>query len=150
MEKHREVEVKMEANFLFPDIEKERGEIERVAEKYKPENVTEFVNEFYRKAKEAQLIDLTEDLWSVLDNTDSYDISRDGWEKVDEHVEHTNNETGSSRDWNDLRKKMEQGQELDAPIILRYKGELHKVSGNTRLMVTRALGVTPKVLLIEM
>ena len=93
---------------------------------------------------------MTEDLWSTLDNTDSFDIPLDGWEKVAEHIDHTNQETGAARSWQDLKLKMEQGQKLDAPIVLKYQEGLHLVSGNTRLMVARALEKTPKILLVDM
>jgi len=85
-----------------------------------------------------------------LDNTDSFDITPEGWEKVAENIDYTNQETGAKRSWQDLKQKTEQGQELDAPIVLKYQDELHLVSGNTRLMVARALGKTPKVLFVEM
>lgn len=62
----------------------------------------------------------------------------------------TNKETGANISWEDLRQKIEQGQELDAPIVLKLLNEIHLVSGNTRLMVARALNKTSKVLLVEM
>ncbi len=145
-----EKETNTKTMFAFPDVEQERGEIERAAQKYSPQNSEEFVRFFYEKAQEATLVELTEEMWSILDNTDSFDIPNNGWEKVAEHVDHTNQETGSSRSWEDLRQKMEDRQELDAPIVLKYHGELHLVSGNTRLMVARALGKSVHILLVEM
>ena len=101
-------------------------------------------------SKQGQLVDLTEDLWSKLENTDSYDIKSGDWEKIEEYINFSNIENGSNRDWNDLKQKIEQGQQVDAPIILKYDDTFHLVSGNTRLMVSRALGKTPKVLIVEM
>jgi hypothetical protein len=88
-------------------------------------------------------------MWSALDNTDSFDIPPDGWDKIAEHVSSVNYETGATRDWKKFKLMMEQGQKVDAPILLKHSGELHKVSGNTRLMVARAMGKTPKVLVVE-
>lgn len=139
-----------EINFVFPDINKEYGEIERVAQKYNPDNPEIFAQQLYQKAQASTLTDLTEDMWSVLDNTDSFDIPLDGWGNVAEQVDHVNKETGSARSWQDLKQKIEQSQELDAPIVLKFKDGLHLVSGNTRLMVARAQGKTPKILLVEM
>jgi hypothetical protein len=136
--------------FIFPDIMKESGEIKRVAQKYAPQNVEGFGRAFFEKAKQGKLTDLTEDVWSVLENTDSFDIPKDGWEKVAEHIDYTNAETGANRNWQDVKQKMEEGKEMDAPIILKYGNEVHLVSGNTRLMVARASGKTPKVLIVEM
>lgn len=69
---------KEEKIFVFPNVEKERGEIERVAQKYNPQDPEAFVSSFYKKAKEAKLVDLTEEMWGTLDNTDSFDISHNG------------------------------------------------------------------------
>ena len=89
-------------------------------------------------------------MWGILDNTDSFDVARNGWERVAEHIDHTNQETGANRTWGGLRQKMEQGKEIDAPIILKHSDGIHLVSGNTRLMIARSLAKTPKVLLVEM
>ncbi len=150
MEGFPKIESQNEPTFIFPGVKKELGEVERVAQKYNPENPAAFIGAFSERAEQAPLVDLTEEMWSILDNTDSFDIRRNGWEQIAEHVNHTNKETGATRSWEDLRGKMEQGQELDAPIVLKYSNEIHLVSGNTRLMVARALGKIPKVLFVEM
>lgn len=139
-----------EVTFVFPNIDKERGEIGRVAQKYNPDDPETFARQLYEKARESMLVGLTENMWSTLDNTDSFDIPPKGWETVAEHIDYTNQQTGATRSWQDLKQKMEQGQELDAPIVLKYQDKLHLVSGNTRLMVARALEKTPKILLVEM
>ncbi len=140
--------------FIFPDLKKEIGEIERTARKYTPQNINVFVRDFFEKAKESELVDLTEEIWSKLKNTDSFKILHGEWNKVAEYTDYYNKEGSVSRNWQDLKQRMEQGQEIDAPIILKYLSasynELYLVSGNTRLMIARALGKTPKVLLVEM
>ena len=136
--------------FVFPNIKEEVGEIERVAQLYAPGNERDFMENFLEASKAEQLVDLTEDLWSKLENTDSYDIKSGDWGKVEEHINFSNTENDYNRDWNDLKQKIEQGQRIDAPIILKYDDTFHLVSGNTRLMVSRALGKTPKVLIVEM
>lgn len=136
--------------FIFPNLKDQVGEIERVAQLYAPQNEHDFRENFLEASKQGQLVDLTEDLWSKLENTDSYDIKSGDWEKIEEYINFSNIENGSNRDWNDLKQKIEQGQQVDAPIILKYDDTFHLVSGNTRLMVSRALGKTPKVLIVEM
>lgn len=79
-----------------------------------------------------------------MENTDSLDIEYDDWGTVAMHASQGN------RDWESLKLKMESEGEIDAPIILRKGGTLHLVSGNTRLMVARALGKTPKVVIVDM
>lgn len=61
---------------------------------------------------------------------------------MDGHVE-------APRDWQLLKSKIENGESLDAPIICQKGDRLHLVSGNTRLIVTRALGMLPQVLLVN-
>jgi hypothetical protein len=136
--------------FILPNVENEIGEIERVAQKYSPQNPSAFAQSFIEKAKATKLVSLTDDMWSKLDNSDSWQIEKGNWTKVAETVDHYNKETNSNRTWENLKQQMEDGQEIEASIVLKYLNELHLVSGNTRLMVTRALGKVPKVLLVEM
>jgi hypothetical protein len=136
--------------FKFPSIEEELGEIERVAELfYQDDDLVRFRELFVEKAKNSVLSELSEEDWQKLENTDSFDIGIGDWDSIEEHIAYTNQETGANRNWQTLKPKMENGEELDAPIILKYEGKLHLVSGNTRLMVARALGVVPQVLIVE-
>ncbi len=144
-----EQSARSEAGFGFPNIDKELGEIERVAQKYSPQDVRGFVQAFCEKAKQSQLADLTEEMWSALDNSDSFAVPQNGWDTIEDLINSLNEETGSTRDWKKFKTMMEKGQKVDAPILLKRSGQLHKVSGNTRLMVARAMGRTPKVLVVE-
>ncbi len=111
-----------DSTFVFPNVEKELGEIERVAQKYSPQNPEAFVRAFVGEAKQAMLVDLSLEMWSSLGNTDSFDIPPDGWEKVAEHIEHTNQETETTRSWEDLRQKMQRGQMLRAYVVKLLSG----------------------------
>lgn len=135
--------------FIFPSLENEAGEIERVATNYSPENERDFIEVFLGVFKKSHLKDLTEDVWSQLENTDSFDVKRGDWAAIEEHVTYSNQATGAKRDWRDIKQKMESEEELDAPIILKYDDRYHLVSGNTRLMVARALGKLPQALIVE-
>lgn len=136
--------------FNFPDIGSEMGEIERVAEHYFATSKSVFISKFLETASRTKLCELLEEVWSVLENTDSFDIAEGEWGKIDEHIKHTNTETGASRDWQGIREKIERNESIDAPIILKYNNVFHLVSGNTRLMIMRALGKRPRVLIVEM
>lgn len=132
------------ASFKFPDVKKELGEIERVAKEYGGEYEKEFITEFIKRGSKQALSSLESWLWSKLENTDSNDVKKGEWEKVKDLSDQVR------RDWEDIKKKMEDNTTMDAPIILKYKDTYHLVSGNTRLMVAKALGVTPRVMIVDM
>lgn len=140
---------KPQVNFIFPDVESEIGEIERVARKFAPGDESNFTHQFIERAKTGQLVDLAEDLWQKLENTDSSDIPKDGWDQVDHHVSHENANTGAKRSWQILKAELDKGTQLQAPMIAKVGDTLHLVSGNTRLMTSRAYGIIPKVLIVE-
>ena len=133
--------------FVFPNIEAERGEIERVAREFAEEDPTAFTIRFIEKAKESKLIPLSDEMWNSLENTDSLDIKTADWGRVDHRAVAGHPE--AARDWQNLKQRIESGAQLDAPIICAKNGRLHLVSGNTRLMVMRALGQTPHILLVD-
>lgn len=132
------------ASFQFPDVKKERGEIERVAKEYAEGYEEEFVEEFLKRGRKQALSSLDSWLWVKLLNTDSNDIKAGDWDKVKELSEQV------SRDWESIKKKMESNVTIDAPIILKDGNEYHLVSGNTRLMIAKALGITPRVMVVDM
>jgi hypothetical protein len=124
--------------FRPPAVFAERGELERVAEAF---GVDASVLEF--RAQQGRLEPLDEELWAALENTDSFAIEPGGWEAVAA----LSGQVG--RDWETLRQRLQNGQTLDAPMILRQGERLHLVSGNTRLMAARAAGVTPRVWIFD-
>ncbi len=138
--------------FVVPNLERERGEIRRVAQEVfdlnDPEKIRQFGIQFLEAAKTAPLVELSEDIWSKLQNTDSYGIPSQDWSLVEEHA--VGGHPDSPRDWQFYKARCEQGDPVDAPTILKTGETYHLVSGNTRLMVARALGITPKVLLVEL
>ncbi len=139
--------------WIRPDLKvgDEPGEIERVARTFAPEDVPVFIERFYVRAENAREQELTEEVWARLDNTDSYDIAPNDFAQIEEHISHCNyGGNRTTRDWQYLKGKMERGEELDMPVIAHIGDVYHLVSGNTRLMVARALGIRPRVLLVEM
>jgi hypothetical protein len=131
--------------FCFPDLEVERGEIERVAEVFSREKEN-FVEEFFRRGMKASLVELDDEMWGNLENTDSTDIKDGDWETVARN----SGQKDVARDWEGLRKKIESSLPIDAPIVLYINDRYHLVSGDTRLSVSKALGIRPKVLLVDM
>lgn len=126
-------------HFVLPDIDKEKSEFDRVAIKYGLDSETlQFL-----ASEEGSSQDLSNEIWEKLDNTDSNLIKEGDWNAVQEYSNSAN------RDWLDLKQKIEKGVQVDAPIIIKYGKEYHLVTGNTRLMVARALGIVPQVLIFE-
>ena len=125
--------------FIFPNLEEEYGEFERVAKRYGFDDVQQLIS----SARLGKMLPLSEDLWSQLENTDSFDIIEGDFEHVADLSAMVN------RDWEVLREKMMVGNVIDAPIVMKHKDEYHVVSGNTRLMVARAAGIRPSILLFE-
>jgi hypothetical protein len=120
-----------------PDIEEEQGEIERTALDLGIDNYEDLME----RAKKSKLEPLTDEVWSQLQNTDSYDT--DTVKKADRLAREYNRDIASVFDG--------MGKELPAPIVLFRKGKRpYLVGGNTRLMASRAFGHTPKVLIVRM
>lgn len=126
--------------FKKPEFNDEFGEFQRTAEVF---GIDESALLFL--AEEGQLEVLSEEAWFALENTDSFDIEIEDWKSVEEHS--TIHEV--RRDWESIKEAMESGHTLPAPIILRSKERYYLVSGNTRLMVSRAIGIAPKVWVFE-
>ncbi|MDO8469676.1 MAG: hypothetical protein Q7S84_01470 [bacterium] len=145
---HESPNEKTKELFIVPDVSRERGEIERVAvEVFGAQDTGEFFSRFLEAAKTAPLVELSEDIWSRLENTDSYDIPPKDWPLVKEHA--VEGHPDHPRDWRFYKTRYEQGGPIEVPIIVKKGDAFHLVSGNTRLMVARAMGKVPKVLIVE-
>ena len=121
--------------FVYPDIMKEAGEFERVALTF---SIDTSVLLF--QAKDGEMTSLDEDMWQKLENTDSNRFESGDWDKVAEYA------TMAERDWQSIHNST---SGIDAPIIMKFGDRYHLVAGNTRLMVARARGINPKVLLFS-
>ncbi len=134
----------IEGHYSPPQFEYELGEIERVATTFKPDNVKNFVREFVMRGRQTELTDLTEDIWAKLENTDSYDIQLGDWKMVADMA------SQNQREWESKKTALESGEALPVAIIMKMGDVYHKVAGNTRLMIERALGLVPKVVIVDM
>ena len=133
-------------SFILPKFEDEVGEIERTQKHFDIKD-KDFVRKFIERAQTGQLVRLSEEDWDRLENTDSHsdNILRGDWDAVAQCAEAQEVE----RDWRGIKARMQTGQPVHAPLIARRGDILHKVGGNTRLMVARALGVKPDVLIVD-
>ncbi len=125
-------------NWKKPELQEEIEEIERTAV-----DLDIDTSKLFEDAKKGKIIDLSDDIWSKLDNTDSWDIKsiEDARVLADEY----------DKDIESLIRGFELGKgSIPAPIVLkRQEGGYYLIAGNTRLMVARAFGMIPKILLVE-
>lgn len=136
----------------MPDFssQQEVGELERVADTLNPEDPETLIRLFHERSQNAEVRILDEDLLSHLENTDAGDITSGDFETVASKMkEMADQDPLQKRDWEGLKEKMKKGGEMDMPVIIKYGEKMHLMSGNTRLMVSRALGSMPKVVLVD-
>ena len=83
---------------------------------------------------------LTDDVWSKLENSDSYQIKN-----LEQAIKLA---TKYKKDWRSIVRAIQDEKQLPLPLVLNYaKDKYYLVGGNTRLMFYKALGVQPIVLL---
>ena len=129
--------------WIRPDLLSERNEITRTATFIAGGDAMPAVRKrIYDALTQANLVSLSDEDWAILENTDSRDIQHGDFETVKKMAEANN------RDYLKIKNALEQGTPLPAPTIVRYgEDKLHKIAGNTRLMVAKALGIRPQVLI---
>lgn len=124
----------------------ERGEFERLTKERSPQDykIIKENNEYLKKAyQKAKLVILTDLMWRKLYNTDSW--KTDTLKKVYQAFERNNEYRSVGR----IITQYEEGK-VSAPIVIQLGDKsLELVAGNTRLMIARVLGITPKVYLLE-
>lgn len=142
------------SNWIRPNLQNEKGEIERVLREFigrEPDE--ESIQQIISILDSAEQIELPDEMWQRLENTDSfYNIRQEHIEDAEQKNEEYNNELSpeNKRDFQGLVNRFYEGHEIESPTILKNKeGVLHLVSGNTRLMIARALGIQPKVIIGE-
>lgn len=128
-----------ELHFKAPDIYTENGEFVRVGEEFGFDDAVLT----YLAKHNGKMVVLNDEIWSRLENTDSYGIEESDWATVEDKSKE------ASRDYLVPKMKIEKGELLQAPIIMKMGDIFHLVSGNTRLMVSRAFGIKPQVYLFE-
>jgi hypothetical protein len=86
------------------------------------------------------MIILSDDIWSKLENSDSYQVTsiEDAIKLAKEY----------NKDWEPTLDAIKSDKIIDPPLVLNYdKDKYYLVGGNTRLMFYKALDKNPKVLL---
>lgn len=117
-----------------PDLAEEREEIQMQARLLGLP-----VHQIVDSLRKGKLAPLTDTMWASLENTDSYGIKslEDAEALADEY----------DKDIDLISAGFERGASIPAPMILTFDDRPpYLVGGNTRLMVAKAFGVTPTVL----
>lgn len=120
-----------------PYLHDEIDEIERIASELEISQEA-LIDGFESNGR---LIELTNRMWANLSNTDSFNIAR-----LEDAVSLAD---GYDRDWTSILRAFREDDVLPAPIILSYNSDYYLVAGNTRLMISRALGLTPKAFIFK-
>lgn len=128
--------------FSKPDIFSEKVEFERVASTF---NIDSLV--LLWSAQQGSMTQLTEDVWSTLQNTNSFSVEKNDHDTATQHAESV------GLDYREVAEAIYAGvannQPIHAPIVMKIGNLYHLVSGNTKLMAARAYGVTPKIWMFE-
>lgn len=121
-----------------PRIREELGEFKRVAETFNLRILSLLLRFLFGKTE-----GLDDEAWINLENTDSWSTTT--LESVFEAARQI------GRDAPALLKNFQEGNQMQTPIVLALPdGRTHLVSGNTRLMICRALSERPKILKIKL
>lgn len=141
-----------EINWVRPNIQSEMGEIERItkmvsgSDDHSDRHYQEVLQEIIQAMETASFEELTDEMWSILENTDSYHNVRPGYMEDAQKLALKYN-----RDWKTLLDALQHNTPIQAPIILIQKDSVpHLVAGNTRLIIARALGAKAHALIARL
>ena len=118
-----------------PDIDGEIEEIQRFSQELsRDEGIEVSVDEVIKSLKKSEEQLLTNDIWSVLENTESNEVEKGDWETV-EKIAREYKKTSPKV----LKKEIESG-EYKRPLIAELDGRYILMAGNTRLCTAAAMG----------
>lgn len=139
--------------WVRPDFKEEKGKLERVTRDFlQKEPNTQNVDEIVKIMEDSPVVELSDADWELLENTDSFhnikvgqiEEARKICQRYNEVLEEKN-----KRDFDNLLNNFLQDNKMECPTILKnQEGKLHLINGNTRLMISRALGVLDQKLLL--
>ena len=122
------------SSWYMPDLARERDELVRQAA-----DLGIPLGDMVGAFEAGRLVTLGPGVWSGMLNTESND--------PDLSLEMV--KTWRDKDIGGITRALAEGQPLPAPIVLRHGGRHWCVAGNTRLCLSKLMGVTPKVWMIE-
>jgi hypothetical protein len=124
-------------SWVKPDINSEINEIKRTSKHFK---IT--LNFLKEKIEKGSLVPLEKSIENKLKNSDVNDI-----QDLEDATELANH---YGRDIKSLINAFDNWKDIQAPIVLNTGKEYYLVSGNTRLMVSKAKKIKPKIWLVDL
>lgn len=125
---------------IRPDIEGEMDEIQRFSQELsRDEGIEVSVDEVIDSLEKSEEQLLTDDIWNILENTESNEVEEGDWKTV-EKIAREYKKTSPKV----LKKEIESG-EYKRPLIAELDGRYILMAGNTRLCTAAAMGVNLNV-----
>lgn len=123
--------------WIKPGLEKEMPELRRVAKLIPEITLDEIVSAF----NEADLEQLSEEEWATIDGPD------DLFYQPNVTIQQVHEKIAGKRKSKDYETDMKNNRAIPAPVVLLGLWDNpYLVGGNTRLLVSKALGIRPMVL----
>lgn len=135
-------------SWIKSPLDKENGELLRAAETFYDkdflrENHQAFFGVILENYKNTESQGLSDEIWSQLQNSDSWPIQTNDYKKIETLI-------GDKRNWKGLKLAFEQQAPMEMPIIAHLPdGTYHLLSGNTRLCLAKASAIRPEVVVLE-
>jgi hypothetical protein len=125
-------------------ITDEMDEIERAVQDLSRDGDLETtVNDVVEAFKNGKEIQITDDIWKKLENTESNEVKKGQMKKVVEIAKKYNKTSPY------ILKKSLIKDDYNRPLIIKFGNRYHLVAGNTRLCTAAALGMKPQVIIGE-
>jgi hypothetical protein len=125
--------------WIKPDLGEENAEIVGAAD-----DLGLDYHDVFKALQIGKLIPLTDDIWSVMLNTDSWGLQQGDITAAQELADYY------GRDINKIISGIKSGVKMPSPIVCFVNGCYYLFGGNTRLMVSKILGVRPKILFADL
>lgn len=140
--------------FVRPEMAGEKDEIVRVIKEFFADvQPTPSLEQLIELFDNAPIVELSDADWERLENTDSfYGVQEGDIEGARNITEGYNEDLPEEyhRDFDALLAAFKKGNDIECPMIIAHNNRTHLVSGNTRLMIMRVLGMRPHVIIATM
>lgn len=125
-------------NWVKPSVEDESEGFRLAAEKLGLD-----VEDMNKKAASGWMTQLPNDMWSILENTDSW--VTESLEEIEKYA------AKHDKDLESLVGAIGEGKSISAPIVVILgNGMPYLIAGNIRLMISKVMGINPEVFFFDL